>query len=66
MDDKPKTRTCQLCGGFGGEIDVILDDGTGPWEECWACGGKGEMTGAQINIYLYVKRMEKNEQPIHA
>ena len=32
---------CQECGGSGGETDPILDDGTGPWEECGFCEGTG-------------------------
>jgi len=35
---------CQSCGGGGGEVDVILDDGTGPWEECGWCEGTGKVT----------------------
>lgn len=35
---------CQACGGAGGETDVILDDGTGPWEACGWCEGTGYVT----------------------
>jgi hypothetical protein len=35
---------CQECHGMGGETDVILDDGTGPWEPCGWCQGTGKVT----------------------
>jgi hypothetical protein len=28
---------CPLCKGEGGERDVILDDGSGPWYPCVIC-----------------------------
>ena len=28
---------CQGCHGDGGRTEVILDDGTGPWEPCGYC-----------------------------
>lgn len=34
---------CQDCRGSGGERDVILDDGTGPWEPCGWCEGTGKI-----------------------
>ncbi|MFA5238235.1 MAG: hypothetical protein WC476_00825 [Phycisphaerae bacterium] len=30
-----------ICHGSGGEKEVILDDGSGPWYECGYCEGKG-------------------------
>lgn len=36
--------TCLDCGGRGGFKEVILDDGTGPWETCGWCEGTGLMT----------------------
>jgi len=35
---------CQGCHGSGGYKDVILDDGTGPWEACGYCQGHGRTT----------------------
>jgi len=32
---------CPACHGDGGRTEVILDDGTGPWEPCCFCYGKG-------------------------
>ena len=36
--------TCQECRGAGGEIDVITDEGQGPWEPCDWCEGTGLVT----------------------
>lgn len=38
-----KKVQCPMCHGNGGYTDVILDDGTGPFENCGYCKGKGEM-----------------------
>jgi hypothetical protein len=38
-----KVVGCPVCHGAGGETEVILDDGSGPWEPCAFCNGKGEM-----------------------
>ncbi len=35
---------CQGCHGYGGETDVTLADGTGPWEKCGYCQGTGQTT----------------------
>jgi hypothetical protein len=35
---------CPSCHGAGGEVEPILDDGTGPWYDCCFCNGKGELT----------------------
>jgi hypothetical protein len=34
---------CPECKGEGGEKEIILDDGSGPWYECGFCNGKGYM-----------------------
>ena len=34
---------CPMCHGLGGEVEVILDDGTGPWTTCGFCRGTGQM-----------------------
>ena len=41
-------RICPSCHGSGGEVDVILEDGTGPWEECGFCKGKGIITKERL------------------
>ncbi len=38
-----KNVACPWCGGGGGFTEVILDDGTGPWEQCGFCNGTGFM-----------------------
>lgn len=35
---------CQGCHGRGGEKDVILEDGSGPWEPCGYCDSSGQTT----------------------
>ena len=50
---------CQECGGAGGEKDVILEDGTGPWEECGFCEGTGLLTPWLRGLWLRFKREEK-------
>ena len=36
--------TCQDCGGAGGEVEPVLDDGSGPWYDCGWCEGTGRLT----------------------
>ena len=50
---------CQSCGGMGGETDVILDDGTGPWESCIWCEGTGQVTRWGRGRWLTWKQQEK-------
>jgi hypothetical protein len=54
-------KACQECHGYGGHTEAVLDDGTGPWEPCWACGGTGTMTPAQVGAWLFVKRYERGQ-----
>ena len=56
-----KLISCPECGGYGGETEVILDDGTGPWWDCWLCEGEGVILPARRGIWLTVKRLEKKE-----
>ena len=51
--------TCMECGGAGGFKEVILDDGTGPWDECWSCEGTGYMSPHMRGQWLRWKRKEK-------
>lgn len=50
---------CQECGGSGGEVDVVLDDGTGPWEECGMCEGTGYLSPWMRGYWLRWRREEK-------
>jgi hypothetical protein len=53
---------CYFCDGRGGEADVILDDGTGPWERCGFCAGTGELTLWQWITLYYWYWKEKQEK----
>ena len=55
---KTKKYQCPDCHGSGGEKDVILDDGTGPWEECGFCKGTGEVHRKLFFKILGYKRAE--------
>ena len=35
---------CQECRGAGGWTEPVLDDGSGPWEQCGWCWGTGKVT----------------------
>lgn len=47
---------CQACGGYGGQRDVMLDDGSGPWEECGWCEGTGYVDGHRRAAWLRYRR----------
>ena len=51
--------TCMECGGAGGSQEVILDDGTGPWDSCGYCEGTGYMSPHMRGQWLKWKREEK-------
>ena len=53
--------TCQACGGYGGEVEPILDDGTGPWHECGYCEGVGMTTRRIRGLWLTHQRQAKRE-----
>ena len=54
---------CQECGGAGGWREVILDDGTGPWEVCGWCWGEGRVLAWERGYWLRLKRAMKRELP---
>jgi hypothetical protein len=44
---------CPYCKGSGGELDVILDDGTGPWYDCGVCNGDGMIViGGPVHLRM--------------
>lgn len=53
---------CQECGGGGGETVPILDDGTGPFEECSWCAGTGLVTRRGRGEWLRYKRQLRKEK----
>jgi hypothetical protein len=38
---KKKTFPCPTCKGRGGEIEPVLDDGSGPYNPCYCCDDSG-------------------------
>ena len=48
---------CQDCCGYGGYIEVVLDDGSGPWLECYWCEGTGKTTKWLRGLWLRYKKM---------
>lgn len=39
--EKKRSFPCPICKGQGGWKEVVLDDGSGPFDECGYCEGKG-------------------------
>jgi DnaJ-class molecular chaperone len=50
---------CQECRGRGGWTERILDDGTGPREQCDWCEGTGYVTSWLRGQWLRLKREAK-------
>ncbi len=50
---------CQECGGSGGEVEPVLDDGSGPWEPCGMCEGTGYTSPHDRGMWLRWKKEEK-------
>ena len=50
---------CQECRGGGGRTELVLDDGSGPWEECGFCEGTGYVTPWLRGQWLRLKKAEK-------
>ena len=60
-DDRVRGAT-EVCGGEGGEVDPVLDDGTGPWLECGWCEGTGRMTRRILWRWLLVQRSKRGSE----
>lgn len=54
--------TCQECGGSGGEIEPVTDEGQGPWYDCGFCEGTGLVTRWMRGQWLRWKAEEKRKQ----
>lgn len=52
--------SCQECRGAGGWTEPILDDGTGPFEECGWCEGTGLISPYKRGMWLKFRREERN------
>ena len=52
-----KLVQCQGCHGSGGEIEVVLEDGSGPFEPCGYCRGTGRTTRV---MNMWIARWRKN------
>ena len=50
---------CQECGGSGGGVGPINEDGSGPFEECGFCEGTGLVTRWMRGLWLRWKREDK-------
>jgi hypothetical protein len=59
VENMPRKLLCQECKGYGGERVALLDDGSGPWEECGWCEGTGLVTGIIRGRWLAYRRAEK-------
>ena len=46
-----KLVQCAGCHGEGGKVDVVLEDGSGPFDECGYCKGTGR-TSRQMNYWI--------------
>ena len=57
---------CQDCGGGGGGTVPVLDDGSGPWEECGWCEGTGYVTPWLRGQWLQWKRQEQRAKVAEA
>ena len=52
VESMPRKLYCQDCGGSGGEVVPMCDDGSGPFESCGWCEGTGLVTPKIRGIWL--------------
>ena len=62
----PFSRTCPSCHGAGGETEVLMDDGTGPWEICGPCDGAGTITDRHLyyRVLGWQSAYKRNERKL--
>lgn len=53
---------CQECGGTGGEMEPLMDDGSGPFMPCGFCEGLGLTTPHLRGVWLQYRRQLKAER----
>jgi hypothetical protein len=58
-----KRKDCPACGGLGGDVEPVLDDGTGPWMECGFCQGRGWHQGRMYYVTLGYLSAQAHKQP---
>jgi hypothetical protein len=56
VESRQPKLTCQECGGSGGSVEPVLDDGSGPWDACGWCEGTGLVTPWIRGSWLQWKR----------
>ena len=59
----PQKLICQECRGAGGWFEPVLDDGTGPFEQCGWCEGIGYVTRWVRGIWLRERRKKVENNP---
>lgn len=53
---------CRVCGGAGGEVEPVLDDGSGPWYPCGFCEGHGRIPIWRICAIYWSFRTFREEE----
>ncbi len=56
INSMPKKLVCQECAGAGGEVEVVLDDGTGPFYSCGWCEGIGYVDNYRRGEWLRYRK----------
>lgn len=56
---------CQGCHGFGGYGTYLLEDGTGPWDFCGFCHGKGRTTKLMNSWIMRWHKCPEYDPPEH-
>ena len=61
LEKLPVKLLCQDCGGAGGWVEAVLDDGSGPFYQCGFCEGFGLVTPHMRGLWLKFKREDKRD-----
>ena len=63
VENRKPQLICQECRGEGGYTEAILWDGIGggPFYDCGWCEGTGLVDSSRRALWLYYKRLEKDE-----
>lgn len=60
VESMPRKLICQECSGRGGEVEPVLEDGSGPYYECGFCEGTGFVTPHIRGLWLKWKKEERH------